>query len=734
MSSASYIPLTQIPPSELPWPPKPSLRPSFALYFSRRRAVLALIAATSVVTLVLFLKVSSSHEDDLDDVGTPITPRYQPSYIAIPVPNSLPPSSHPKLRPVRDLPSHCLDQYYSSGGVCHDGLGPLPLDVIWTWVNGSDPLFRDAREHATKSYDNTDPYRPIKSNNPSRMFRDYDELRHSLRSVLANFRPYVRHFRILTSDFDYPSDDPETSIQSFPDPGPGYWRLGLQPQWLDDVDQTTPEWRDGNIQLSLTHHAHFFEPYNRTIFNSYAIESQFSHLQNVSEVLWVIVLYRLQRRLLHDKSSHPCCVLMFPPEYGLVFRIQGDLTVSPDWPNAKTKGEWRSMGASNWLLSACASSRKRFGRRKRPYVQHEVKSVSFALLQELALVWPDAIAKTSTHAFRETEAGDGDYYQMFMFIHYVVERAREALLWTWVVGRVGGIDDSWGEHEAERAWIEIGGTWDGDGSKEIQVESGTRDTLTASRVQDYLKEGGFVADDFKTEYHFSSLDGFAYNEYGRRGVGGWPGFDPEKYDKKDRKEPARKCIIRRDECFGGGDPGKPLTASAVFQNIAFEKTHCGDCVIVALINASGRLGLSAVLPHPDRHSPPSDTEPSADGSYTLPHLPLVADWHEGQFALRDVMKYAPDTSIRQWSERIMQRYRYVIGGTPSAFERLISLQQVKGMLASVDRKKDIALLCINDDVTRENSEIANYFIRWQSRRWNRTAAWEADAGSPVEFR
>ena len=104
MSSASYIPLTQISSSEYRWPPQAaprSSRPSFVSYFSRRRAVFILIIATSVVTLVLFLKVSSGfHEDDLDTTGT-IGALYQPSYIAIPVPDSLPPSSHPKLRPVR---------------------------------------------------------------------------------------------------------------------------------------------------------------------------------------------------------------------------------------------------------------------------------------------------------------------------------------------------------------------------------------------------------------------------------------------------------------------------------------------------------------------------------------------------------------------------------------------------------------------------------------------------------
>ncbi|KAI1789382.1 hypothetical protein LXA43DRAFT_893004 [Ganoderma leucocontextum] len=724
MSSASYIPLTQISSSEYLPSPQIPLHASFASYFSRRRAVLALIAATSVVTLVLFLKVSNAHEGDFDYAGIPMNPSYQPSYIAIPVPNSLPASSQPKLRPVRDLPTRCLDRYYSLGGVCHDGLGPVPIDVVWTWVNGSDPLFSDAREQAAQSYDNDDPYRPIKSNNPSRMFRDHDELRHSLRSVLANFRPYIRRFRILSSDIDYPAEDSDESMRSFPDPGPGYWRLGLQPQWLDTADNVTPEWRDGDIQLSLTHHAHFFEPYNRTIFNSYAIESQFSHVQDVSEYLVVNICHTH-----HVHSVSSVYMVRSPLEYGFVLRIQNDITVSPDWPdNKRAKGEWRSMGMSNWLLSAWPPSSipcKRFGRRHRPYIQHEAKSISFAILQEIALLWPEAIAKTGTHAFRETEDGDGDFYQTFTFAHYLVERSREALLWTWVVGRVGGTDDSWGESEAARAWMEVGGALDGDGSNEVQVESGLRDTLRVDRVRDHLKDGGLVGDHFNTEYHFSSLDGYAYNQYGRRGVGGWPGYDPEKFDEKDRKN--RKCTILRDECFGiTGLAGGPPTASAIFKHIAFDKPHCGDCIIVSLVNASGRLGLSAILPQPDRHSPPSDTPPSMDESSMIPHLPLVDDWRDGRFALHDVMKYVPDTSVREWSMRILQRYRYVIGGTPSMFEQLLNLQQVRGMLASVDRNKDVALLCINDDVTRDDAEISRYFRSWQDGRWSRAAAWESD--------
>ncbi|KAI0823219.1 hypothetical protein BC628DRAFT_1325337 [Trametes gibbosa] len=700
MTSATYIPLTQISQQEFAWLPLSHRSPRAYIrnHLTRRRAVYALIATTSILSLLLFLKLSAGSHDDFDhddEYEYGLDPLYHPAYIAIPVPDSLPPAAHPKLRPVRDLPLHCLDAYYSSGQLCHDGYGPTPMDVLWTWVNGSDPLFADARQRAVSSFASDDPYRPLKKNNPSRMFRDHDELRHSIRSVLANFRPYTNRFRILTSDFLYPENhDTNESLADTTS-----WRLGLQPQWLPTIDHAA-QWQDGNVQLSLTHHAHFFEPYNDTIFNSYAIESQFSHLEDVSDVF----IY-MNDDFYMMVSLTPASFYTSP--YGIVLRLQQGLMVSPDRPGPTVEGEWRSMGESNWLLS------NRFGRRHRPYVVHEAKAVSFALLQEIALVWPDEIAKSATHAFRETEGGDGDFYQMFIFAHFTVERAREALLWTWIVGRVGGLDDSWGDAEATQAWRELGGLKDG---AELRVHAYPRETLASDRITAYLKEAGYETG-IRTEYFFSSLDGYAYGEYDKRSKYGFPGLGPE--------DEQPECSIKRDECFDikGGDDGA-LRASDLFKHIAFERPACGDCAILALVKASGPLGLSAFLPSGERRATVEDPTPSPEGY--IPHLPLVKDWHEGRFALRDVMKEAHTMNIREWSLMLLQRYRYVIGETPSAFERLLSYPQVRSMLSDIDTKPDLALLCINDDLGREDAQVATTFYNWQENRWPYAAAWESD--------
>ena len=89
-----------------------------------------------------------------------------------------------------------------------------------------------------------------------RISRDNDELKHSMRSVLLNFRLYTERFHLITSDFQLPA----TSNLSLPQD----WRLGQVPQWLDETQKT---WMDEKVALSVIHHAEFFETYSGTTFN-----------------------------------------------------------------------------------------------------------------------------------------------------------------------------------------------------------------------------------------------------------------------------------------------------------------------------------------------------------------------------------------------------------------------------------------------------------------------------------
>ena len=53
-----------------------------------------------------------------------------------------------------------------------------PIDVVYTWVNGSDPLFLEQ----LMKYTNYANFK-FKSDASNNRFEDYDQLRYSLRSI-----------------------------------------------------------------------------------------------------------------------------------------------------------------------------------------------------------------------------------------------------------------------------------------------------------------------------------------------------------------------------------------------------------------------------------------------------------------------------------------------------------------------------------------------------------------------
>ena len=100
---------------------------------------------------------------------------------------------------------------------------------------------------------------------------------------------------------------------------------------------------------------------------------------------------------------------------------------------------------------------QRFGARYRPYVLHEAKAASMSIIRELSAMWGEHFERAAVHPFRETVAGAGDVSMLFLMVHFLVERWREALLWTWVIGKHGGLDDQWDDDIMRRAWLDLGG-------------------------------------------------------------------------------------------------------------------------------------------------------------------------------------------------------------------------------------------------------------------------------------
>ena len=180
------------------------------------------------------------------------------------------------------------------------------------------------------------------------------------------------------------------------------------------------------------------------------------------------------------------------------------------------------------------------------------------------------------------------------------------------------------------------------------------------------------------------------------------------------------CAIERAECFNinANEP-----AVEMLKRIMVDKPQCGDCsedfvfscpffvlgayiliVISALIGASGSIGLAAFLP-----PPPSSTSPR---SFTPSYLPL-------NLAALPAFPYPANPYL--FSLRLIQRYSYVLGGTPSLFFGVKSAENAKAHLTKTDSDRNAALVCINDDLASTDPKMVGSLdavLRdWMLTRW-----------------
>jgi hypothetical protein len=197
---------------------------------------------------------------------------------------------------------------------------------------------------------------------------------------------------------------------------------------------------------------------------------------------------------------------------------------------------------------------------------------------------------------------DGDAHVMFLFTHFVIERSREAMLWSWIVATLGGDRDEFGINQRNQAWKVLVD----DAQSElrsrniIEVLVEKRKTMEPWRVQwaldqqgDTLKASEYLFCEYfrmsrprmvsDLMYDTASQDGYAYSYYDqKKGIEWWHGgstywptlwngdhFYPEPKDRQDWA----KCTIDWNVCFGS----EMSSASEIFKRVAYEKTECGDC-------------------------------------------------------------------------------------------------------------------------------------------------------------
>ena len=270
------------------------------------------------------------------------------------------------------------------------------IDVVYTWINGSDPKFLEmSKIYATK--DN-----PIQGSN---RYREWDELRYTIRSVFQHLSPeWLGRIHIVTKQW-FTTTGNHLQI----------------PSWLDVALPTVQEW----MQI-LPESALYKQSGCLPVFNSISIESQLFNIPNVTDGL--VLAMSDDMFIGQDLPAGD----LYSPLFGVPISLYQHV-FKYNIKNEPTNGKASSQSTekpparyTSWLLN------QRFGRRDRALQKHSPKIIDLDVMKEAIATFPSVAMKTPQLRFR----GDGvQLYPWMLTSHFTIERHREALLWSYIMLR-----------------------------------------------------------------------------------------------------------------------------------------------------------------------------------------------------------------------------------------------------------------------------------------------------------
>lgn len=351
--------------------------------------------------------------------------------------------------------------------------------------------------------------------------------------------------------------------------------------------------------------------------------------------------------------------------------MQRNLLVTGEAPGTsrhKATGEWPSLTYANWLLD------RRFGERGRPYLAHQAKTLVRPLLEEATSTWSIEFDESAGVRFR----GQGnDLNTLFLATHYVLEKHREALLWSYFVARMDTAGTGrYSLQDRERIVAEfakapnailLNGT-------DLRVYSPNRISPTFENA-DHLLRGAGLSRPEATTYQFSSADGYALVPIGQL-VSGWPTYSGIASSGKPH---ARTMSL--EKCFDGVDFATHAysgntSSVALFKRMAFEQPDCGDLAIAVLLGRSGSKGLEAFLPSTsDKLGIEMEAAPPLLGG-------RAKTWEAADFSLDNAVQ--GKWTARDYAVRLLQRYSYIIGDTKSLLILMRSPMQTLNELKALE--------------------------------------------------
>ncbi|CAI6341080.1 unnamed protein product [Periconia digitata] len=417
------------------------------------------------------------------------------------------------------------------------------IDFVYNWVNGSQPELKDTMHPYELNSSLNDPEGVWVASHGTNRYREWDELRFSMRSVEKYAGSFVNRIQILVNAFQETSQNKKQKM-----------------------DKQRPSWLNKSQKVQVLSQEEFFGPEERKClpsFDSLTIENQLYNTRSETDRL-----FALSDDMILGKP-HAASDLyspLFGPTMGFKDNAYNTLK-PPTQADAERFGEKPFLIYTSWLLN------RRFGARKRKGQVHFGHSLSRSIAKEAITSFPRPALRSAYQRFRG-ETGF-QLYSWYVMFHYTMERHREALLWSYIMLRSDSDDDgylNWSERKKILREVAEGLGHD--------LPEQYRNRMFY-RTGESLQKAGLEAPKVNTEVLWTAMDGPIMIK----------GLDCDAFDTEDCLAPGFSMpasdTAARNPVF---------SSAAIFDRVARETPRCGDCLIKLLLNRR-RAGLGPLLPH-----------------------------------------------------------------------------------------------------------------------------------------
>jgi hypothetical protein len=386
-------------------------------------------------------------------------------------------------------------------------------------------------------------------------YRDWDELRYSVRSVEKYAGSFLNKIQILVNAVVEPPSDENQLSKS----------RKQRPDWLK-IDPATEE------VVQILAQEEFFAKDDKgslPTFNSLTIENQLHNTQSDVDSAFALSDDML---LNMPHAASDIFSPLFGPNMGFKRDSPYNTVKPPTTADAKRFGEKPYLIYTSWLMN------KRFGERPRYGQAHFGHSVSRDLMREALASFPKPYSESAQQRFRGEQGFQ--LYGWFATFHYTIERHREALLWSYImlrsdVNKNGYLD--WNERQTILADLK-------EGAANEAIPNFRQEMFY--RVPQLSAEAGLEPPKSNIDFLWTSLDGPA----AIRNLE-CPDFDVNECLAEGFASPS---LDQRYRSSG-------FSAAVVFDRLARQKTKCGDCLLKRILHRVDK-GLSPLLPHSTTHA------------------------------------------------------------------------------------------------------------------------------------